>query len=91
MARVDAHRSVLARRRPTFVPAHLSATTCAADRHFFPLFSSRSDNWEWAEGNTARFGVCYIDYDHGLKRHPKDSAWAMKKYFEDRIDKSQAA
>jgi hypothetical protein len=31
--------------------------------------------------------VTYIDYDNGCKRISKDSAWAMKKYFEERLEK----
>jgi len=32
--------------------------------------------------------VTYIDYEDGLKRYPKDSAWALKQYFEERTEKS---
>ncbi|RXH99529.1 hypothetical protein DVH24_021331 [Malus domestica] len=32
------------------------------------------DNFEWASGYTLRFGFVYIDYNDGLKRHPKLSA-----------------
>ena len=36
------------------------------------------DNYEWAEGYTVRFGICYVDYVNGLVRYPKNSAiWYM--------------
>ncbi|CAN6559367.1 unnamed protein product [Malus baccata var. baccata] len=38
------------------------------------------DNFEWASGYTLRFGFVYIDYNDGLKRHPKLSA-SWFKYF----------
>ncbi|KAL3830118.1 hypothetical protein ACJIZ3_018920 [Penstemon smallii] len=39
---------------------------------------SMFDNYEWAEGYTARFGIFYIDFANRLARHPKASAfWWM--------------
>ncbi|XP_038989654.1 furostanol glycoside 26-O-beta-glucosidase-like [Phoenix dactylifera] len=35
---------------------------------------SLTDNFEWNEGYTQRFGLNYIDYKDNLKRHPKLSA-----------------
>ncbi|XP_043816954.1 beta-glucosidase 13 isoform X1 [Manihot esculenta] len=32
------------------------------------------DNFEWNYGYTVRFGLIFIDYKDGLKRHPKKSA-----------------
>ncbi|XP_030526661.1 beta-glucosidase 13-like isoform X1 [Rhodamnia argentea] len=32
------------------------------------------DNFEWNNGYTVRFGINYVDYKNGLKRHPKLSA-----------------
>ncbi|KAI3468067.1 hypothetical protein Pfo_024730 [Paulownia fortunei] len=40
---------------------------------------SWSDNFEWADGYTVRFGLIYVDYMNHLRRHPKDSAvWFSK-------------
>ncbi|KAG8375742.1 hypothetical protein BUALT_Bualt10G0132000 [Buddleja alternifolia] len=40
---------------------------------------SYSDNFEWAQGYMARFGIMYIDYRNDLARCPKDSAvWFSK-------------
>lgn len=44
-----------------------------------------TDNFEWQEGNVAKFGVVTIDYKNDCKRHPKKSAGHMKEYFARRI------
>ncbi|KAG0611138.1 hypothetical protein M758_7G118800 [Ceratodon purpureus] len=33
------------------------------------------DNFEWAVGFTVRFGIYYVDYQNGLARYPKSSAY----------------
>ncbi|KAM5567360.1 hypothetical protein ABKV19_015443 [Rosa sericea] len=38
------------------------------------------DNWEWAAGYTARFGLYFIDYKDKLKRYPKDSVQWFKNF-----------
>ena len=38
------------------------------------------DNFEWNVGYTVRFGINYVDYENGLKRHPKLSAHWFKKF-----------
>ncbi|KAG2685347.1 hypothetical protein I3760_10G121000 [Carya illinoinensis] len=38
------------------------------------------DNFEWNSGYTLRFGIYYIDYKDGLKRHPKLSAHWFKHF-----------
>ncbi|GMY16390.1 beta-glucosidase 12-like isoform X1 [Fagus crenata] len=38
------------------------------------------DNYEWNSGYTVRFGINYIDYKDGLKRHPKLSAHWFKNF-----------
>jgi beta-glucosidase/6-phospho-beta-glucosidase/beta-galactosidase len=44
-------------------------------------------NFEWAEGYETRFGVTYVDYEGGQKRHPKKSAREISKIFEKYIKK----
>ncbi|OAA55585.1 beta-glucosidase [Niveomyces insectorum RCEF 264] len=48
---------------------------------------SLMDNFEWAEGYETRFGVTYVDYAHGQKRLPKDSASSLKPLFESLVAK----
>ncbi|XP_062171430.1 beta-glucosidase 12-like [Alnus glutinosa] len=38
------------------------------------------DNFEWNLGYTVRFGINYVDYKNGLKRHPKLSARWFKNF-----------
>ncbi|CAG7873933.1 unnamed protein product, partial [Brassica rapa] len=38
------------------------------------------DNFEWATGYTARFGMVYVDFKDGCKRYPKKSADWFKKF-----------
>ncbi|KAK2382103.1 cyanogenic beta-glucosidase [Trifolium repens] len=38
------------------------------------------DSFEWYEGFTSRFGLNFVDYKNGLKRHPKLSAQWLKKF-----------
>jgi beta-glucosidase len=60
---------------------------------FFLFFGSREgvnikgyfawsllDNFEWNLGYTVRFGINYVDYNNGLKRHPKLSAHWFKNF-----------
>ncbi|CAN6559638.1 unnamed protein product [Malus baccata var. baccata] len=42
------------------------------------------DNFEWSEGYTVRFGINYVDYDNGLKRHPKLSTYWFKNFLKKR-------
>ncbi|KAK5109947.1 hypothetical protein LTR62_006436 [Meristemomyces frigidus] len=44
---------------------------------------SLMDNFEWAEGYETRFGVTYVDYNGGQKRHPKKSAKTVAQLFGD--------
>ena len=41
------------------------------------------DNFEWSSGYTVRFGINYVDYKNGLKRHPKLSANWFKKFLKE--------
>lgn len=38
------------------------------------------DNFEWADGYTVRFGIIYVDFKNGLKRHLKLSAHWFKNF-----------
>ncbi|PON69727.1 Glycoside hydrolase [Parasponia andersonii] len=38
------------------------------------------DNFEWTLGYTVRFGINYVDYKDGLRRHPKLSARWFKNF-----------
>jgi len=65
-----------------------------ADAHTFDGVDVRGysawslmDNFEWAEGYTTRFGVTYVDYKGGQKRHPKKSAREISKIFDQYIKK----
>lgn len=40
------------------------------------------DNFEWSSGYTVRFGINYVDYHGGLKRHPKLSAAWFKGFLQ---------
>lgn len=72
---VDADGRVRDPKRTLYIEQHLGAVLRAiADgipvRGYFVW--SLMDNWEWAEGNSKRFGIVYVDYDT-LKRTIKDS------------------
>ncbi|KAI6685547.1 hypothetical protein NL676_031460 [Syzygium grande] len=38
------------------------------------------DNFEWGSSYTVRFGINYVDYQNGLKRIPKRSAYWFKSF-----------
>ncbi|PQQ01830.1 beta-glucosidase 12 isoform X1 [Prunus yedoensis var. nudiflora] len=45
---------------------------------FFPW--TLLDDFEWNSGFSVRFGITYVDYNDGLKRHPKLSAHWFKSF-----------
>lgn len=63
------------RHRPTFLKGHLDATM-KAKKEGAPVFGylhwSLTDNFEWAEGLSPRFGLVEIDY-RTLQRKPRPS------------------
>ncbi|XP_068652842.1 beta-glucosidase 12-like [Aristolochia californica] len=46
------------------------------------------DNFEWADGYTVRFGINYVDYKNGLKRHRKQSSYWFEKFLKAHSDES---
>ncbi|XP_050209673.1 beta-glucosidase 12-like isoform X2 [Mercurialis annua] len=45
---------------------------------------SMLDNFEWNDGYAVRFGMVYVDYKDGLRRHLKKSALWFKNFLESR-------
>ncbi|XP_062083938.1 beta-glucosidase 13-like [Humulus lupulus] len=43
------------------------------------------DNFEWTLGYTVRFGINYVDYNDGLRRHPKLSAHWFKNFLQQKF------
>ncbi|XP_027357326.1 beta-glucosidase 12-like [Abrus precatorius] len=43
------------------------------------------DNFEWSTGYTVRFGIHFVDYKNGLKRHPKMSAIWFRNFLQHKI------
>ncbi|KAH7865610.1 hypothetical protein Vadar_008878 [Vaccinium darrowii] len=46
------------------------------------------DNFEWAFGYTKRFGLIYVDYNNGLSRHLKSSAYWFLQFLKCGEDKN---
>ncbi|MFZ5368770.1 MAG: GH1 family beta-glucosidase [Spirochaetota bacterium] len=67
----DAAREDYLRRH--FAASHQAITEGCNCRGYFVW--SLIDNFEWAFGFTKRFGLVYVDYEDGLHRIPKDSAF----------------
>jgi beta-glucosidase len=59
--------------RRHFAACHQAITEGCNCRGYFVW--SLIDNFEWAFGFTKRFGLVYVDYEDGLHRIPKDSAF----------------
>ena len=57
---------------------HLHCSSGADVRGHFTW--SLVDNFEWASGYTARFGLIYVDRNDGFKRTMKKSAKWFKKF-----------
>ncbi|WP_116089673.1 GH1 family beta-glucosidase [Sphingomonas crusticola] len=65
-------------RRIAYLRAHLKELRRAIDDgvpvrayHLWSLL----DNFEWAAGYSQRFGIVHVDFEHGQKRSPRDSAY----------------
>ncbi|KAJ7562271.1 hypothetical protein O6H91_03G062000 [Diphasiastrum complanatum] len=62
-----------------YLSSVLQATREGADvRGYFAW--SLLDNFEWRLGYSKRFGLYYVDYSNGLKRHAKSSALWFKNF-----------
>ena len=46
------------------------------------LVWSLLDGFEWNAGFTEKYGLIYVDFKNGLKRHPKHSALWFKQFLE---------
>ncbi|KAL6652542.1 hypothetical protein ACP70R_011467 [Stipagrostis hirtigluma subsp. patula] len=40
------------------------------------------DDFEWENGYTVRFGIHFVDYNDGLKRYPKNSAYWFREFLQ---------
>lgn len=69
-----------------YVKAMASAVEKGVDMRGY-LAWSLMDNFEWAEGYETRFGVTYVDYEGGQKRHLKKSGRIIGPLFESLIKK----
>lgn len=73
--------------RVAYLKAHLEQIS-EAQQHGHPLRGyfhwSLVDNYEWLVGNSARFGLCHVDYEDSLVRTLKPSA----EFYRDHIRKS---
>lgn len=49
------------------------------------------DNFEWSTGYTVRFGINFVDYKNGLKRHPKHSAIWFRNFLQHKIVTPEAS
>jgi beta-glucosidase len=72
----DAHGQINDSARITYLRLHLMALAQAIGEgvpvrayHCWSLM----DNFEWAEGYSQRFGLTYVDFEHGRRRTIKDS------------------
>lgn len=72
--------------RIDYLDAHISAALDAKEKGV-PLDGyfvwSMMDNFEWAVGFSARFGLVFIDYENDLKRIPKASYYWFRDYIKD--------
>jgi beta-glucosidase len=73
--------------RIDYLDAHISAALDAKEKGV-PLDGyfvwSMMDNFEWAVGFSARFGLVFIDYKNDLKRIPKASYYWFRDYLKER-------
>lgn len=78
----DEHGKVHDERRVSYLNSYINAMLNAKTKHGCNIDGyfvwSAFDNFEWAEGYFARFGIVYVDYENGCKRIPKDSYYWYK-------------
>ncbi|KAK2982575.1 hypothetical protein RJ640_001295 [Escallonia rubra] len=87
--------------RRDYISDHLCCLHEAIEYIFFPFGCSKdvvnvtgyiawalTDNLEWQNGYSVRFGLNYIDYEHNLRRIPKLSALWFKDFISRKTDQS---
>ncbi len=75
-------------RRQKFMVSHIREMSLAMQTHEVDIRGyihwALTDNFEWAEGFTARFGMIHINYENDFHRQPRPSAYLYKQIIQER-------